>query len=50
MVFTGPGTISFDRSRGWSRRPLASSWIFAAVGLVGAAALWWFGAGTNPFN
>lgn len=50
MVFTGPGTISFDRSRGWSRRPLASSWIFAAVGLVGAAALWWFGAGANPFN
>lgn len=50
LVFAGPGTISFDKSRGWARRPLASSWIFAIVGLLGAAAVWWFGTGANPFS
>lgn len=50
LQFTGPGVISFDTSRSWARRPLASSWIFAIVGIAGAVALWWFGAGVNPFN
>lgn len=50
LQFTGPGVISFDTARGWATRPLASSWIFMILGLVGGAALWWFGAGTNPFN
>ena len=50
LQFTGPGKISFDMGRGWTQRPLASSWIFVVLGLGGAAALWWFGAGVNPLN
>ena len=50
LQFTGPGKISFDMGRGWTQRPLASSWIFVVLGLGGAAALWWFGAGVNPLS
>ncbi|MCS4489783.1 DoxX family membrane protein [Corynebacterium sp. ES2794-CONJ1] len=50
VQFTGPGRYSFDAGRSWSKRPLASSWVFVIVGLGAAAALWWFGAATNPFN
>ncbi|APT88981.1 hypothetical protein CFRA_06650 [Corynebacterium frankenforstense DSM 45800] len=49
LQFTGPGTWSVDRPRGWARRPLASSWIFIVVAVVALGALWWFGAGVNPF-
>lgn len=48
LQFTGPGVISLDTSRSWARRPLASSWLFAIVGIAGAIALWWFCAGVNP--
>lgn len=48
LQFTGPGVISFDISRSWAKRPLYSSWIFAALSIIGAVALWWFGAGVNP--
>lgn len=48
LQFTGPGKIALDFSRSWARRPLASSWIWLILGLVGAGALWWFGAGINP--
>lgn len=50
LQFTGPGLYSFDFGRGWARRPLASSWIFVVLGIAGAVALWWFGAGINPLN
>lgn len=50
LQFTGPGKLSFDVARSWARRPLASSWIWAIVGIAGAVALWWFGAGVNPLN
>lgn len=50
LQFTGPGLYSFDFSRGWARRPLVSSWIFVVLGIAGAVALWWFGAGVNPLN
>lgn len=50
LQFTGPGVMSFDTARGWATRPLVSSWIFVILGLAGGAALWWFGAGVNPFN
>ncbi|WJZ02434.1 DoxX family protein [Corynebacterium freiburgense] len=50
LQFTGPGRLSLDFGRSWARRPLISSWVFALLGLAGAAALWWFGAGVNPFN
>lgn len=50
LQFTGPGLYSFDFSRRWARRPLASSWIFVVLGIAGAVALWWFGAGVNPLN
>ncbi|ARU46010.1 DoxX family protein [Corynebacterium silvaticum] len=48
LQFTGPGLISFDVSRSWAKRPLASSWVFAVLGIAGAVALWWFGAAVNP--
>lgn len=48
LQFTGPGLISFDISRSWAKRPLASSWVFAILGIAGAVALWWFGAAVNP--
>lgn len=48
LQFTGPGVISLDTSRSWAKRPLASSWIFAILGIAGAIALWWFCAGVNP--
>lgn len=47
--FTGPGFYAVDSGRGWARRPLASSWIFAALGIAAAALMWWFGTGINPF-
>lgn len=50
LQFTGPGLYSLDGSRSWARRPLASSWVFVILGVACAGALWWFGAGTNPFN
>ncbi|MDU0478473.1 DoxX family protein [Staphylococcus chromogenes] len=50
LQFTGPGRVSLDINRSWARRPLASSWILAVLGIAGAVALWWFGAGVNPFN
>ena len=49
LQFTGPGTWAVDYPRGWARRPLASSWIFIVVAVVALGALWWFGAGVNPF-
>lgn len=49
LTFTGPGLYSVDTGRGWARRPLASSWICALIGLALAGAIWWFGAGINPF-
>ncbi|WP_448854053.1 DoxX family protein [Corynebacterium frankenforstense] len=49
LQFTGPGTWAVDYPRGWARRPLASSWIFIVVAVVAFGALWWFGAGVNPF-
>ncbi|MCQ9352078.1 DoxX family membrane protein [Corynebacterium sp. 153RC1] len=48
LQFTGPGKISLDYSRTWAQRPLASSWIFAIVGIAGAVAMWWFLAQVNP--
>lgn len=50
LQFTGPGLYSLDFGRKWARRPLVSSWIFVIIGIAGAVALWWFGAGVNPLN
>lgn len=50
LQFTGPGRISLDFGRSWARRPLISSWVFVVLSVAGAGALWWFGAGVNPFN
>ncbi|CAB0553171.1 DoxX family protein [Corynebacterium diphtheriae] len=49
LQFTGPGKYSFDISRTWAIRPLASSWVFVIVAVAAAGALWWFGAAVNPF-
>lgn len=48
LQFTGPGFYSVDAGRSWARRPLASSWIFAVLGVAAAALIWWFGTGVNP--
>lgn len=42
VQFTGPGVFGIDFSRSWTRRPLASSWICAALGIAAAILLWWF--------
>ena len=49
LQFTGPGFLSLDYGRSWARRPLVSSWIFVLLAVAGGVALWWFGAGVNPF-
>lgn len=49
VQFTGPGRYGIDASRGWAKRPLASSWVGALVGLVAAGLIWWFGTEINPF-
>lgn len=48
VQFTGPGLYALDGARGWARRPLASSWIFAIFGIAAVVAAWWLFAGTNP--
>ncbi|MFC5939490.1 DoxX family membrane protein [Corynebacterium choanae] len=50
LQFTGPGRVSADFSRGWAKRPLASSWLFFVIGVAAAVALWWFTAGVNPLQ
>ncbi|WP_295627145.1 DoxX family protein [uncultured Corynebacterium sp.] len=49
LQFTGPGRYGIDFSRGWARRPLASSWIFCILAIVAAVALWYLAAGQVPF-
>lgn len=50
LIFTGPGGISLDRNRGFVRRPLASAWIFAILGIGGVAGLWIAAGGSNPLG
>lgn len=42
VQFTGPGVFGIDFSRSWTRRPMVSSWICAAIGIAGAILMWWF--------
>lgn len=42
VQFTGPGVFGVDFSRSWTRRPMTSSWICAAVGIAAAILMWWF--------
>lgn len=49
IQFTGPGRIGIDFSRGWARRPLASSWIFCILAVAAAVGLWWLTTNTLPF-
>nr|WP_240393900.1 DoxX family membrane protein [Corynebacterium lactis] len=49
LQFTGPGRIGVDFSRGWARRPLASSWIFCILAIAAAVGLWWITTKTLPF-
>lgn len=48
IQFTGPGMYGLDYSRTWSRRPLASSWIFVIVAVAVALGAWWLVTGTVP--
>ena len=49
LQFTGPGRYGVDFSRGWARRPLASSWIFCLLAIAAAVGLWYLTSGTLPF-
>ena len=49
LQFTGPGSYGVDFSRGWARRPLASSWIFCLLAIAAAVGLWYLTSGTLPF-
>lgn len=49
LQFTGPGRYGIDFSRGWARRPLASSWIFCILAIAAAIGLWYLTAGQLPF-
>lgn len=42
VQFTGPGLFGIDFSRSWTRRPMISSWLCAALGIAGAVVLWIF--------
>lgn len=42
IQFTGPGVLGIDFNRSWARRPLASSWICAVIGIAAAISLWIF--------
>lgn len=48
IQFTGPGMYGLDFSRTWSRRPLASSWIFVIVAVGVAIGAWWLVTGSLP--
>lgn len=42
VQFTGPGIFGVDFGRSWARRPVTSSWVCAAIGVIAAVLLWWF--------
>src|SRR5699024_7869215 len=50
LVLTGPGLISLDVKRGWTRRPLASAWVFLVVGIAAGVVIWVVFNGANPFG
>jgi putative oxidoreductase len=49
IILTGPGRIAVDGGRGWARRPFIGSFLALAIGVGGAAALWIFLNGADPF-
>lgn len=42
VQFTGPGVFGVDFNRSWTRRPMVSSWMCAAIGIAAAVLMWWF--------
>lgn len=42
VQFAGPGIFGVDFSRSWTRRPMVSSWMCAAIGIAAAVLMWWF--------
>ncbi|EGD56961.1 DoxX family protein [Gordonia neofelifaecis] len=50
LILTGPGTYSFDRRWGWSRRPSwgSAAWVIVAIGA--AVAVWILLNGANPLH
>ncbi|MEE3852659.1 DoxX family membrane protein [Gordonia sp. LSe1-13] len=50
IILTGPGRISIDAPRGWSRRPAWGSVAMLVVGIGAAVAVWLIFNGTNPFE
>ncbi|AZG48834.1 Putative oxidoreductase MhqP [Gordonia insulae] len=50
IILTGPGRISLDAPRGWSRRPSWGSLALLLVGIGAAVAVWLVFNGTDPFQ
>ena len=50
LILTGPGRLSFDRSRGWATRPSYGSFVVLVLALVAAAGAWFYLHGGNPFH
>ncbi|WP_067667495.1 DoxX family protein [Nocardia miyunensis] len=50
LILTGPGRLSFDRSRGWATRPRYGSFAALVLALIAAAAAWFYLHGGNPFH
>lgn len=50
LILTGPGRLSFDRSRGWATRPRYGSFACLVLAFVAAAISWVYLHGGNPFH
>lgn len=48
ILLAGPGRISLDFNRGWTRRPHFGSVLWLVVGVAGAVAIWVLLNGSNP--
>ncbi|MBF6191021.1 DoxX family protein [Nocardia sp. CDC186] len=50
IILTGPGRLSFDRSRGWAIRPAAGSFVILLLAVAAAAGAYWYLHGGNPLT
>ncbi|MEU2103879.1 DoxX family protein [Nocardia sp. NPDC019255] len=50
IILTGPGRLSFDRSRGWAIRPAAGSFVILLLAVAAAVGAYWYLHGGNPLT